>query len=1856
MLFRIIFFFIATLIAFKVHSEAPETFQLDGLTEPSAFINGCVNAINGAYVTSSQDIIVDGPEPIVFNRQLNTSIRLNRITTIGFSHNHPTGLMQYGKIGGRGDHIYASLPFGDSINLTAKQGKKSVKEYTISPLQLENGVTNTSSFGISAKTNIRNYKAKIKNANHKGKTENCILVLGDGTKKEYKKVGSLYVLSQQIFPSGNRLIYEHDDSDEKRLKRIFCTDPSGNTTFNWINFNYSNADIKITASNGRRAHYNTVEFIHHFQRLGPGHSLCEKRKFISNSKTTGIPKTNYHFKEDVEHHGGFDFDETVDRNQILTAIEGEEGRHIWIERDASKKVSSLSMPNQKGTPEKIVSIEYHPKESFTVAKDPCGGQTAFHYDQKTHRLESKVRYATNKKGKNSAYSSYCFFWGKAPKQYKEDSPIEGVEGNLITKAIADSHENLLTLVNYIYDNKGNVLKETIVGHLTGEVEPSPISLNKKYIPILDQHESFCREYTYTDDDFNLALTEREEDGLTKVWEYLPNTNKPTQKLLYARDKIIQREFYQYNALRMPIKTITDDGNGISEEDLTGVTERIIVEVTPNLSPNSYGIGKPLSIQKRYLNLNTGEESLLSRIDYTYGIYDLVQSETHFDADNQLRYTLQYKYDNSCNCIESTDPIGRTTIKKYNKDNQCTYSEILGSGFFESRTYDPRGRLSQTVEEHKTGERFVRKFSYDALDRKVSETDAFGNITYFYYDQLGRLEKVKQPSYAGKDQLITLEQCKKFNIWDQAIEEIDALGNHTKKSFNSRGQPTFIQYPDGTSETFRYNLNGTVNKKIAKNGTIVLFHYDDQRRAILEESYSASGLLLKQKQSIYEGKQLKSEIDAIGCIAEYGYDGAGRKISMVRHGGPEQVREAYEYDSAGRLFAKLKWFDIGENDFIKSVEIFDNLDRKIDEWTEDAQGIKYRRISYEYDFNGNQNKKIVWENDDSYSVYKTIYNSYNQPIKKINPLNQINHCSYNFQFLNNHGQKVLQTTETDPKGMQTIVTKDVLGKDACIQKKNPFGVILSSESMYYDPRGLKTVHIVDVMNNGNKIREYEVAWEFDSMGRPLTVVEDPQGKNKLTKFSYNEVGAVLTKTKADGVVLSYVYDDLGRQIEAHSSDNSVSYHFSYDLNDNMIVSEDLLTGKILRRDFDQFGRLRAEVFPHGNEIRFDYDQYGRVSKVMLPDQSQIEYSFNPVFTQSVSRILPNGSQQFTHEYNFTDFLGRSKETKMISGDEVHFSWDKLGRIKTIETPYVSEKIPEDGYDSVGNLQKISFSKPFQTCFEEYKYDELNQLTFENSCIKHAYQNDSLCNRVQKDGKNNEINSLNQVKRDDAGVSYEYDLNGNLISHKGSDEEIFYQYDAFNRLVEVEKTNQWKIAYIYDSIGRQTEAIKYRWKKGWVKTSHDRYIFQDIHELGSVNSLGQFQELRVIGKNDGAIFRPAVAIELQGRLFAPIYDHRHNLICLVDKETKEPVEYCRYSAYGLTIFEQSNEESDTSIVGNPWLFGSKRYEPLTKLYNFGKRYYKPALGRWITQDPGDFIDGMNLYAYTQNRPMIYSDFLGYKTSSVEGGRHEKGFRSMFSTLYTPIRVAGEYIESAGHHCIPASPVQYAVETAGRVVSNKSIFHEPSFSKKTVSGVMMGKEMPYGMARAITGILCEEQNTIDMAVRTQEHLEGCEVFFTCDRSQGLISDLVTSVLAIFCIDTCAVKELRSTIVNDYERTKARCGDYFYLYYEIHSRGGATFWAATKGLPNVIREHIKSWTYGSAMPLPKEKYHFAKNIVNPKDIVPKVSSIFNLFGLKDNIDVTDHKSDSIFAPIEDHFMDQYDHELETSCNDILKEQGLSE
>ncbi|MBP3359658.1 MAG: RHS repeat-associated core domain-containing protein, partial [Clostridia bacterium] len=91
---------------------------------------------------------------------------------------------------------------------------------------------------------------------------------------------------------------------------------------------------------------------------------------------------------------------------------------------------------------------------------------------------------------------------------------------------------------------------------------------------------------------------------------------------------------------------------------------------------------------------------------------------------------------------------------------------------------------------------------------------------------------------------------------------------------------------------------------------------------------------------------------------------------------------------------------------------------------------------------------------------------------------------------------------------------------------------------------------------------------------------------------------------------------------------------------------------------------------------------------------------------------------------------------------------------------------------------------------------------------------------------------------------------------------------------------------------------------------------------------------------------------------------------------PVSSYRYDAFGNQL---SVNENDT----NPFRYCGEYYDAETQNIYLRNRYYDPANGRFMTEDP--IRDGLNWYVYCENNPVNFTDSSGLEAVVVSGGAY-------------------------------------------------------------------------------------------------------------------------------------------------------------------------------------------------------------------------------------------------------------------------------
>ncbi|MGI0486553.1 SpvB/TcaC N-terminal domain-containing protein [Pantanalinema rosaneae CENA516] len=99
------------------------------------------------------------------------------------------------------------------------------------------------------------------------------------------------------------------------------------------------------------------------------------------------------------------------------------------------------------------------------------------------------------------------------------------------------------------------------------------------------------------------------------------------------------------------------------------------------------------------------------------------------------------------------------------------------------------------------------------------------------------------------------------------------------------------------------------------------------------------------------------------------------------------------------------------------------------------------------------------------------------------------------------------------------------------------------------------------------------------------------------------------------------------------------------------------------------------------------------------------------------------------------------------------------------------------------------------------------------------------------------------------------------------------------------------------------------------------------------------------------------------------------CIELDEKGNVIFYEEYYPYGSVSYQSKNSDIEVSL--KRYRYTSKERDEETGLNYHEARYYALWLGRWISTDPEEMLDGLNLYTYVLNMPVKKTDLSGRAT---------------------------------------------------------------------------------------------------------------------------------------------------------------------------------------------------------------------------------------------------------------------------------------
>lgn len=1165
----------------------------------------------------------------------------------------------------------------------------------------------------------------------------------------------------------------------------------------------------------------------------------------------------------------------------------------------------------------VKSYTYYKDGNVKTAEDREGRKTEYGYDDDGN-LEKEDTY-TGSSSKITIEYTYNHLGKPAEKkQQVEEGDIEGYTFGSATDKI------LLTA--YTYDKNGNLKTQTTPDNVTT---------------------------TYTYDKLN-RQTGISQPGVDEAGNAVEITSTSTYnwegKTLTTTDAKGNTTIYEYSQIGNLVK-VKDAKEGVTVYGYDRAGRRIT-----EVSPQNYDPAKSLD--------------QMNRIQYDYDAMDRViaKKDNYMDPKTEqwmTLYTRTMKYDDMGRVLKELDALG------YEAGTGATIEERIDTGYGKRYTYDLAGNLltmTDPVSEQR-GLPYTVKNEYDALGRKISETNANGVITLYTLDDAGNATSVtvKKHSEAAEKQL----KGYTYDLAGRLLSETDANGNVVEYGYNALGKQRKVTFSgDATIEAGE-----------------VWFQYDEK------------GNLTYKK-------------DTTGKVEKNTYDNQGRVLTFTREkeDGTETITLSYRYDKNGN-----KRYETDGNNVTRE-NVYDELNR-LEETKMTVNGI-LKATAFGYDANGNQTTVTDWKGN----TYTNIYDPLNRLIEKKDPYVTVQKLEYTHNSLQNKSYDALgQVTQfhydrngrlintIDPEGHITTQTYDDMGN---IQSKS-------------DGRGITTAYgydeynrLVSVTNakgettnytydgNGNMLtqtdaKENTTSFEYN-VANKVTRRIDHGGRTgkpgsytyihaKTESYTYYPDGSLKTKKDRNGKTTDYIYDIHGRLKSQEIGTEAITY--TYDGNGNQLTMTDS-TGtttrtydeenRVLSKQVPEIGTTtfeydilegegcHAEVAtdPKGNVTKKAYDQVGRLVKVeegtnvttytyydngsresvTYPDGAKEVYTY---YEDGLTKTLTNTKADGTviDAYSYTYDAAHNQASKTDKKGVTRYEYDSLNRLYKVTEP--DSKTTTYLFDRAGNRVQETVVSSYGSVVTAYTYNEQNRLTGTLT------RTGAVTEKVTYDYDNNG-NTMVKVKETTKPVAPE--LTGSFAFNKAGmstvREVTFMEYNVWNQMVKTIEGDK-TILCKYNGEG-------YRVEKS-VNGQATKYLYEADKVVLEVDGQGNQTARNIYGTN---LLMRSVGAEK----YYFMYNGHGDVTALLDSSGSVVGTYY-YDAFGNPVAEGTNENG----INNPIRYAGYQWDEETEIYYLNARYYDPKIARFLTEDtyrgqPNDPLS-LNLYTYCHNEPMMYTDPSGH-----------------------------------------------------------------------------------------------------------------------------------------------------------------------------------------------------------------------------------------------------------------------------------------
>ena len=780
-------------------------------------------------------------------------------------------------------------------------------------------------------------------------------------------------------------------------------------------------------------------------------------------------------------------------------------------------------------------------------------------------------------------------------------------------------------------------------------------------------------------------------------------------------------------------------------------------------------------------------------------------------------------------ISSTNVLNVSTVNTY--DDYGNPISTTTAGVTTTLEYDAWGNVTKVT--NNDGQILVEN-SYNGYGLLVRSVDANGRVTEFGYDDLGNQE---DSWYVAQDVTFTTQT------------DYDAEGRVTDTY--QKVQRDGESEKNISSSHTEYNAAGQVFRTLRctyqEDGTM-------ERELITENRYDARGLVVETRsQGLATGSSTP-----VWFVQQTVYDAQGRALystDRFQEGTlPSEIGGAHNtYNADGQVTATRRFLGL-------SVSVEPTLTG-----VEDANQVyQSTLVESEESLVDPNNPKLLWSTSTTYED-----NRVSETVERYERVTQYTYDDF--------GQTIqVRRQSADEEGATVwLLTRTVYDKFGRAEYTTDQYVEGTTDAVY----GAHTVY----GTQGRVIQSRRLEGLVIDLDGATTEVASEGRIVSRTATRYDE-GRVIQSTAADGQITSYEYDDLGRRIAVvgHAvpagsvglilpgdplvrhrtetvydaegrverqignirqlADGSLDRSaqqvtaYEYDARGNVVRTTQTAAGSplevVTQSEYDDSGRLVAEIDALGNRTDYVHDSEGRLIAVVLPAVP------HPTLMDGSEPLMVRPRYEYTYDAQGNQTTIRDNVCQTAGG----VFYDHDGAAGDFSEDY-DTRVTQFTYDAHGRQTSRSLPLGVESAevgdfTESFQYDDLGRQTlhvsFEGAVTQSVYDDTaagagrlvekrfftSETDYADGSGTPDEVwlfttdalGRQTRVERNtlESGTvvtDYTYDARGRLAGTASPEGTIFYEYDDLGRKTRTytghpaDVENDWR--YTYGALGRLAE---------------------------------------------------------------------------------------------------------------------------------------------------------------------------------------------------------------------------------------------------------------------------------------------------------------------------------------------------------------------------------------------------------------------------------------------------------------------